>query len=149
MDFLICPCIPVDGLMMRECPYSTKTREVLENPSSPPSRFPSGSGNLLATGCGFPDSSRVSVEGFQKERRGNYEQLLYIALNGIVLDRWQSWHHSAVYLTLALEHFANYQGWVPGPKLQYYYYYYNWVPGLPLSCGRCSPPALSLIDAPY
>ena len=29
------------------------------------------------------------------------------------------------------------------------YYYYNWVPGLPLSCGRCSPPALSLIDAPY
>ena len=27
-------------VMMRECPCSTKTREVLENPSSPPSRFP-------------------------------------------------------------------------------------------------------------
>ena len=26
---------------MRECPYSTKTWEVLGNPSSPPSRFPS------------------------------------------------------------------------------------------------------------
>ena len=26
--------------MMRECPCSTKTREVLENPSPPPSRFP-------------------------------------------------------------------------------------------------------------
>ena len=28
-------------VMMRECPYSTKTREVLGNPSPPPSRFPS------------------------------------------------------------------------------------------------------------
>ena len=28
-------------VMMRECPCSTKTREVLGNPSPPPSRFPS------------------------------------------------------------------------------------------------------------
>ena len=26
--------------MLRDCPYSTKTREVLANPSPPPSRFP-------------------------------------------------------------------------------------------------------------
>ena len=31
-------------VMMRECPCSTKTREVLENPSPPPSRFPSAIG---------------------------------------------------------------------------------------------------------
>ena len=30
-----------DGLMRRECLYSTRTREVLGNPSPPPSRFPS------------------------------------------------------------------------------------------------------------
>ena len=32
--------LPVEKLMMRECSYSTKTREVLGNPSPPPSRFP-------------------------------------------------------------------------------------------------------------
>ena len=31
----------VENLMLIECPYSTKTWEVLGNPSSPPSRFPS------------------------------------------------------------------------------------------------------------
>ena len=31
-------------VMMRECPYSTKTREVLGNPSPPPSRFSSAVG---------------------------------------------------------------------------------------------------------
>ena len=32
--------LPVERLMMRECPFSTKTREVLGNPSPPSSRFP-------------------------------------------------------------------------------------------------------------
>ena len=60
-----------------ECPYSTKTREVLGNPSPPPSRFPSTleislglrpreisrvSGNLLGVGDGFPNTSLVLVE---------------------------------------------------------------------------------------
>ena len=60
-----------------ECPYSTKTREVLGNPSPPPSRFPSTleislrlrpremsrvSGNLLGVGDGFPNTSLFLVE---------------------------------------------------------------------------------------
>jgi len=64
-------------VMMRECPCSTKTREVLGNPSPPPSRFPSTleislglrpreisrvSGNLSGVGDGFPNTSLVLVE---------------------------------------------------------------------------------------
>ena len=63
--------------MLRDCPCSTKTREVLGNPSPLPSRFPSTleislglrlreiswvSGNLLAVGDGFPNPSLVLVE---------------------------------------------------------------------------------------
>ena len=63
--------------MMRECPYSTKTRELLGNPSPLPSRFLSTleislglrpreisrvSGNLSGVGDGFPNTSRVLVE---------------------------------------------------------------------------------------
>ena len=69
--------------MMRECPCSTKTREVLGNPSPPPSRFSSAvgfapldpqdfpraspSGNLLGLGKfgggdGFPNTSLLLVE---------------------------------------------------------------------------------------
>ena len=62
---------------MRECPYSTKTRELLGNPSPLPSRFPTTieislglrpreisrvSGNLLGVGDGFPNTSLVLVE---------------------------------------------------------------------------------------
>ena len=39
--------INVSLLMMRECPCSTKTREVLGNPSPPPSRFPLAVGFAL------------------------------------------------------------------------------------------------------
>ena len=49
------------GLMMRECLYSTKTWEVLGNPSPPPSRFPS-TFNLSGARDGFPNTSRVLVE---------------------------------------------------------------------------------------
>ena len=70
-------------VMMRECPCSTKTREVLGNPSPPPSRFSSAvgfapldprdfpraspSGNLLGLGKlgggdGLPNTSLVLVE---------------------------------------------------------------------------------------
>ena len=64
-------------VIMRECPCSTKTREVLGNPSPPPSRFPSTleislglrprnisrvSGNLSGVGDGFPNTSLVLVE---------------------------------------------------------------------------------------
>ena len=70
-------------VMMRECPCSTKTREVLGNPSPPPSRFSSAlgfapldpwdfpraspSGNLLGLGKlgggdGFPNTSLLLVE---------------------------------------------------------------------------------------
>ena len=63
--------------MLRDCPYSTKTREVLGNPSPPPSRFPSTleislglrpreisrvSGNLSGVGDGFPNTSRVLMD---------------------------------------------------------------------------------------
>ena len=63
--------------MTRECPCSTKTQEVLENPSPPPSRFPSTlemslglrprdisrvSGNLSGVGDGFPNTSLVLLE---------------------------------------------------------------------------------------
>jgi len=69
--------------MLRDCPCSTKTREVLENPSPLPSRFPSTleislglrpreisrvSGNLSAVGDGFPNASLVLVEhGYNPE----------------------------------------------------------------------------------
>ena len=63
-------------VIMRECPYSTKTREVLGNPSPPPSRFslavgfapldprakPTASENLSGVGDGFPNTSLVLVE---------------------------------------------------------------------------------------
>ena len=42
--------LPVKRLMMRECPYSTKTQEVLGNPSPPPSRFPNTSLVLVEQG---------------------------------------------------------------------------------------------------
>ena len=63
--------------MLRDCPCSTKTREVLGNPSPLPSRFPSTleislglrpreisrvSGNLSGVGDGFPNTSLVLVE---------------------------------------------------------------------------------------
>ena len=63
--------------MMRECPSSTKTRELLGNPSPLPSRFPSTlkislglrpreifrvSGNLLGIRDGFPNTSLVLME---------------------------------------------------------------------------------------
>ena len=60
-----------------KCPYSTKTWELLRNPSPPPSRFPSTLeislglrpqeisrvwGNLLGVRDGFPNNSLVLVE---------------------------------------------------------------------------------------
>ena len=63
--------------MMRECPSSTKTRELLGNPSPLPSRFPSTlkislrlrpreifrvSGNLLGIRNGFPNTSLILME---------------------------------------------------------------------------------------
>ena len=69
--------LPVEKLMMRECPSSTKTREVLGNPSPLPSRFPSTLkislrlrprdifrvlGNLLGIRDGFPNTSLVLME---------------------------------------------------------------------------------------
>ena len=49
----------IERLMMRECLYSTKMREELGNPFSPPSKFPSG--NLSGVGDGFPNTSLVLV----------------------------------------------------------------------------------------
>ena len=47
-----------ERLMMRECSYSTKTREVLGNPSSPPSRF------ALGKPLGSQEISRASRMDF-------------------------------------------------------------------------------------
>ena len=47
----------VSLLMMRECPCSTKTREVLGNPSPPPSRFPSAVGFAPLDPLDFPRAS--------------------------------------------------------------------------------------------
>ena len=53
-------------VMMRECPCSTKTREVLGNPSPPPSRFPSAVGFApLDSGCKTHDlgkSLKISLD---------------------------------------------------------------------------------------
>ena len=54
--------LPVDKLMMRECPYSTKPREVLRNPSPLPSRFPSGF--ALGKSLGSQEISRPSGMDF-------------------------------------------------------------------------------------
>ena len=43
--------------MMRECPCSTKTREGLENPSPPPSRFPLAMGFAPLDPRDFPRAS--------------------------------------------------------------------------------------------
>ena len=52
-------------VMMRECPCSTKTREGLENPSPPPSRFP------LAMGFAPLDPREISrVSGCKTHGRG-------------------------------------------------------------------------------
>ena len=44
-------------VMMRECPCSTKTREGLENPSPPPSRFPLAMGFAPLDPRDFPRAS--------------------------------------------------------------------------------------------
>ena len=44
-------------VIMRECPYSTKTREVLGNPSPPPSRFSSAVGFAPLDPRDFPRAS--------------------------------------------------------------------------------------------
>ena len=44
-------------VMMRECPCSTKTREGLENPSPPPSRFPLAMGFAPLDPLDFPRAS--------------------------------------------------------------------------------------------
>ena len=44
-------------VMMRECPCSTKTREGLENPSPPPSRFPWAMGFAPLNPRDFPRAS--------------------------------------------------------------------------------------------
>ena len=44
-------------VMMRECPCSTKTREGLENPSPPPSRFPLAMGFAPLNPRDFPRAS--------------------------------------------------------------------------------------------
>ena len=54
-------------LVMAMYPCSTKTSEVLGNPSPTPERFPETrdsrvEGNLKGVGDGFPNSSRVLVE---------------------------------------------------------------------------------------
>ena len=62
--------LPRIALMMIECPYSTKTREILANPKKylemslgfhgrDISRV---SGNLSGVGDGFPNTSLVSME---------------------------------------------------------------------------------------
>ena len=43
--------IPGQSVEMRECPHSAKTQEVFENPSSPPSRFPSDFALWKSLGC--------------------------------------------------------------------------------------------------
>ena len=56
-------------VMMRECPCSTKTREVLENPSTPPLRFPLAMGfaplDPRVSGCkthGRGKSLKISLD---------------------------------------------------------------------------------------
>ena len=82
-------------VIMRECPYSTKTREVLGNPSPPPSRIPSileislglrpreisrVSGNLSGVGDGFPNTSLVLVEhGYNEQDIFIFIVLFYTA----------------------------------------------------------------------
>ena len=50
--------------MMRECPYSTKTRELLRNPSPPPSRFSSGNLSSLGKSKYLPrlDGARIQLQ---------------------------------------------------------------------------------------
>ena len=87
--------LPVEKLMLRDCPCSTKTREVLGNPSPLPSRFPSTleislglrpreisrvSGNLLGVGDGFPNTSLVLMEhGYNAQTKGQGNSMSRIA----------------------------------------------------------------------
>ena len=88
-------------VMMRECPCSTKTREVLENPSPPPSRYPStvGFGGARIQCClNRPMSITVYLAQFAawiKELKTNKSSNIFVPLT-----TWQRFSEKGICLYL-------------------------------------------------